>query len=151
MPMRIHSSAVRYGKIFHSPSAHMKYLAISHADSCNKSYILMPKTNNYSATIPEVCVSAIVVASVDPAVLMALTVMVYLLSSLRFLRVCDLMEPSEIVCVHGAPCGAEHLLMVYLHAISKLSMTPDTVQVMVRVVAVGVVTWRLFTGPGGSA
>ena len=27
-------------------------------------------------------------------------------------------------------------------------MTPDTAQVMVRVVAVGVVTWRLFTGPG---
>ena len=29
-------------------------------------------------------------------------------------------------------------------------MTPDTVQVMVRVVSVGVVTWRLLTGPGGS-
>ena len=27
-------------------------------------------------------------------------------------------------------------------------MTPATVQVMARVVAVGVVTWRLFTGPG---
>ena len=50
MPIRInhllHSSAVRYGEIFHSPSAReisrlrlVKYLAISHADSCNKSYI----------------------------------------------------------------------------------------------------------------
>ena len=28
-------------------------------------------------------------------------------------------------------------------------MNPDTVQVIRRVVAVGVVTWRLFTGPGG--
>ena len=27
-------------------------------------------------------------------------------------------------------------------------MNPDTVQVMARVVAVGEVTWRLFTGPG---
>ena len=29
-------------------------------------------------------------------------------------------------------------------------MDPDTVQVMVRVVAVGVVTWRLLTGPGAA-
>ena len=29
-------------------------------------------------------------------------------------------------------------------------MDPDTVQVMVRVVAVGVVTCRFLTGPGGS-
>ena len=43
---------------------------------------------------------------------MALTVMVYLLSSLRSLRVCDLMEPSEMVSVRDAPCGAEHLLKV---------------------------------------
>ena len=28
-------------------------------------------------------------------------------------------------------------------------MDPNTVQVMVRVVAVGEVTWRLLTGPGG--
>ena len=27
-------------------------------------------------------------------------------------------------------------------------MNPDTVQVMVRVVSVGEITWRLFTGPG---
>ena len=27
-------------------------------------------------------------------------------------------------------------------------MNPDTVQVIVRVVAVGEVTWRLLTGPG---
>ena len=70
----------------------------------------MPETNNYSATIPEVCVSAIVISIVDPAVLMALTVMVYLLSSLRSLRVCDLMEP-EMVTVNGPP-APEHLLMV---------------------------------------
>ena len=62
--------------------------------------------------IPEVEVSAIIVSIVDPAMLMALTVMVYLLSSLRSLRVCDLMEPSEMVSVRGAPCGAEHLLTV---------------------------------------
>ena len=62
--------------------------------------------------IPEVEVSAIIVSIVDAAVLMALTVMVYLLSSLRSLRVCDLMEPSEMVSVRGAPCGAEHLLTV---------------------------------------
>ena len=40
VPIRIkhlHSSAVRYGEIFHSPSAH---LAISHADLCNKIFIL---------------------------------------------------------------------------------------------------------------
>ena len=70
------------------------------------------QSNNYSATIPEVCVSAIVVPIVDPAVLMALRVMVYVLSSLRPLRVCALMEPSEMVSVRGAPCGAEHLLTV---------------------------------------
>ena len=49
---------------------------------------------------------------------------------------CDLMEPSEMVTVNGPP-APEHLLMVYLYVISKLSMTPDTVQVMVRVVVVG--------------
>ena len=88
----------------------------------------------------------VVVEFVDPAVLMALTVMMYLLSSLRPLRVCDLIEP-EMVSVNGPP-APEHLLMVYLYVISKLSMTPDNAQVMVRVVAVGEVTWRLLTGPG---
>ena len=58
----------------------------------------------------------------------------------------DPMEPSLMVTVIGPP-APEHLLMVYLYVISKLSMTPDTAQVMVRVVAVGEVTWR-FTGPG---
>ena len=101
----------------------------------------------YNYILPAVKVSAVCTAIVDPAVLMTLTVMVYLLSSLRSLSVCDLMEPSEMVSVNGPP-APEHLLMVYLWVISKLSMTPDTVQVMVRVVAVGDVTWRLFTGPG---
>ena len=62
--------------------------------------------------LPEGKVSAAIVPIVDPGVLMALTVMVYLLSSLRPLRVCDLMEPSEMVSVRSAPCGAEHLLTV---------------------------------------
>ena len=56
--------------------------------------------------------SAIIVAIVNPSVLMALTVMVYLLSSLRPVRVCDLMELSEMVSVQFASCGAEHLLTV---------------------------------------
>ena len=51
--------------------------------------------------IPEVSVSAVVLAIVDPAMLVALTEMVYVLSSLRLIRVCDLMEPSEMVT---APC-----------------------------------------------
>ena len=51
--------------------------------------------------IPEVSVSAVVLAIVDPAMLVALTEMVYMLSSLRLLRVCDLMEPSGMVT---APC-----------------------------------------------
>ena len=34
---------------------------------------------------------------------------------------------------------------------SNRSIDPNTVQVMVRVVAVRVVTWRLLTGPGGVA
>ena len=55
-----------------------------------------------------------------------------------------------MVSVTGPP-APEHLLMVYLYVISKLSMTPDTVQVMVRIVAVRAVTWRLLTGSGGSA
>ena len=42
VPLRInhllHSSAGRYGKIFHEPKAS----EISHADSCNKSYISKP-------------------------------------------------------------------------------------------------------------
>ena len=101
----------------------------------------------YVHILPAVKVSAVCTAIVDPAVLMALTLIVYLLSSLRSLRVCDLMEPSEMVTVNGPPVS-EHPLMVYLYVISKLAMTPDTVQVMVRVVAVGAVTWRLFTGPG---
>ena len=54
--------------------------------------------------------SAVVLAIADPAMLVALTEMVYMLSSLRSLRVYDLMEPSEMVSVRGAPCGAEHLL-----------------------------------------
>ena len=37
----LHSSAVRYGEIFHSPSA----CEISHADSCNKLYACAE--NNY--------------------------------------------------------------------------------------------------------
>ena len=51
------------------------------------------------AFLPEVFVAAIVVPIIDPTVLLARTVMVYLLSSLRYLRVCDLMEPSEMVSV----------------------------------------------------
>ena len=50
VPLRInhllHLSAVRYGEIFHEPKARyftsrrrVKYLAISHADSCNNIYI----------------------------------------------------------------------------------------------------------------
>ena len=53
-----------------------------------------------------------IVATVEFIPIMALTVMVYLLSALRPLRVYDLMEPSEMVSVRGAPCGAEHLLTV---------------------------------------
>ena len=52
-----------------------------------------------------------------------------------------------MVSVRGGPCGAEHLLLIMT---SNRSMDPDTVQVMVRVVAVVVVTWMLMTGPGGS-
>ena len=62
--------------------------------------------------LPDVKVLAIIVSIADPRALMALTVMVYLLSSLRSVSVCDLMEPSEMVSVRGAPCGAEHLLTV---------------------------------------
>ena len=70
------------------------------------------RLKNSWSYVPDVKVLAIIVAVVDPRVLLALTVMVYLLSSLRSLRVCDLMEPSEMVSVRGAPCGAEHLLTV---------------------------------------
>ena len=66
------------------------------------------KVNKFSV-LPDVKVSAIIVAIADPAVLMALTVMVYLLSSLRSLRVCDVMEPSEMVSVRDVP-RVEHLL-----------------------------------------
>ena len=104
----------------------------------------------YVHILPAVKVSAVFIAIVDPVVLMALTVMVYLPFSLRSLRVCDLMEPSWMVTANGPPVS-EHPLMVYLYIISKLSMTPDTVQVMARVVAVGEVTWRLLTGPVGTA
>ena len=62
--------------------------------------------------LPDVNVSAIIVSIVDPSLLKALTMMVYLLSSLSPLRVCDLMEPSEMLSVRGVPCGAEHLLTV---------------------------------------
>ena len=51
----------------------------------------------------------VVIAIVDPAVLMALTVMVYLLSSLRSLSVCDLMEPSEMVTVEVPPVSKQVL------------------------------------------
>ena len=70
----------------------------------------------YVHILPAVKVSAVFIAIVDPAVLMALTVMVYLLSSLRPLRVCDLMEPTEMVSVNGPP-APEHLFMVYLYVI----------------------------------
>ena len=52
-----------------------------------------------------------------------------------------------MMSINGPP-APEHPMMVKLYVISKLSMTPDTVHVMVRVVAVGAVTWRSFTGPG---
>ena len=52
-----------------------------------------------------------IVATVEFIPIMALTVMVYLLSSLRPLRVCDLMDP-EMVSLRGALRGAEHLLTV---------------------------------------
>ena len=52
-----------------------------------------------------------------------------------------------MMSINGPP-APEHPMMVKLYVISKLSMTPDTVHVMVRVVAVGEVTWRSFTGPG---
>ena len=69
-------------------------------------------SQKHCRVLPEVSVSAVVLAIVDPAMLVALTEMVYMLSSLRPLRVCDLMEPSEMVSVRGAPCGAEHRLTV---------------------------------------
>ena len=62
--------------------------------------------------LPDGNVFVTIVAIVDPRSLMAFTVMVYPLSSLRFVRMCILMEPSEMVSVRGAPCEAEHLLTV---------------------------------------
>ena len=59
----------------------------------------------------DVKVSADIVVIFDPAMLMALTVMVYLLSSLRFLRVYIIMVPSVIFSV-TAPPPSKHLLMV---------------------------------------
>ena len=62
-------------------------------------------------TVPESEVLAVTVAFVDPAVLMALTVMVYLLSSLRPVRVTDLTEPLVMLDL-GSPPISEHLLTV---------------------------------------
>ena len=61
---------------------------------------------------PEVMVLADTVASLEPSLLMALTVMEWLLSSLSPVRVCDLVEPAVMVSVCCAPGGAEHLLTV---------------------------------------
>ena len=52
------------------------------------------------------------VAIVEPSLLMALTVMEYLLSSLSPVRVCDLAEPAVMASARCAPGGAEHLLTV---------------------------------------
>ena len=60
---------------------------------------------------------------------------------------CDL-ELLETVSVIVGPCGAEHLLTVYLWVTSNRSMPPEAVQVKVSVVAVGVVALRLVTGSG---
>ena len=66
-------------------------------------------SNGVCSELPEVCVSAIVVAIVDPAVLMAVTVIVYLLSSLRFLRVYGITVFPGMVTVSGSPIS-KHLL-----------------------------------------
>ena len=76
-------------------------------------FLVTPLHRSIIRVLPDVPVSAIdVITIVVPTMLMARTVMMYLLSSLRSLRVYDLVEPSEIVSVRGAPCGAEHLLTV---------------------------------------
>ena len=138
-----HHNDKSYPSLLMSPSFLPPFYPV-HIEACSDCPLMYI---SYLHILPAVKVSAVFIAIVDPAVLMALKVMVYLLSSLRSLRVCDLMEPSEMVTVIGPP-ASEHTLMVYLYIIAKLSMTPDTVQVMARVVAVGEVTWRLFTGPG---
>ena len=56
----------------------------------------------------------------------------------------DVVEPSLMSTVTGPP-ASEHPFTVYLYVTSNRSMDSGTVQVMVRVVAVGEVTRRLFT------
>ena len=61
--------------------------------------------------LPASIVSPVISAIADPAVLMALTVMVYLLSSLRPSRVSGITEVPVMSTVSGPPVS-KHLLTV---------------------------------------
>ncbi len=94
--------------------------------------------------LPEVEVSAVIVLDLEPSSLMAFTVMVYILSSFKLIRLYDLALPRRVFM----PCLglAEHLLIVYMYETSYLSIKIplDCVHVMVIDVAVTMVTVRLL-------
>ena len=86
---------------------------------------------------------------------MAVTVMVYSLSSFRPFSVWDLLLPSLMVSVSSGPAWAVQVLTVYLYETSNLSIKtggPPTIQMMVMVVAAReLMALRFTTGPGGAA